>query len=95
MNLEISGTILSLDGVFENWKNTLWNNMYSALTKLIIPIMILISVVFLIIGIGGIVADRRQGQGASQKHITQIVIALAAILLLGSFYTWGPMILSA
>ena len=86
---------MSLDPVFENWKDTLWNSIYSALTKLIIPLLIIICVAFLVIGIGGLVADRRSGMGSNQKHITQIVISLAAILLLGSFYMWGPMVLAA
>ena len=95
MNVISLSPLFSLDGVFANWKNTLWDNIYSALTNLIIPILILISVVFLVIGIGGLVADRRSGAGSNQKHIVQIVISLAAILLLGSFYVWGPMVLAA
>jgi len=94
MKTRFNAPLMSLNGVFSAWKNTLWDNIYSALTNLIIPVMILITVVFLVIGIGGLVTDRRQGgAGNSQKHITQIVISLAAILLLGSFYIWGPMIL--
>ncbi|MCL1830050.1 MAG: hypothetical protein FWG21_01315 [Oscillospiraceae bacterium] len=94
MNIITHIPLLALGDVFSAWRNTLWDNIYSALTNLIIPVLILICVVFLVIGIGGLVTDRRSGQGTSQKHIVQIVISLAAILLLGSFYAWGPMIIN-
>lgn len=85
--------LAAYDDLFGSWGNIAKNVLSSALKLLVIPICLAVAGVFLVIEIVTCVTLRKNGQGEDIKdHLLRIVMIVAIIILLSSFYAWAPFI---